>query len=321
MMSMPGRPNVTVCVVTYNHARYIADCLLSILSQDVDANVRIVVGDDSSTDGTTEIVAAIAAQWPGRIEHSVHQERLGAIGNLRFVVGQAGGDFVAHLDGDDFWLPGKLREQLMLLENHPESPACFTNAFVFDDTRHPVGVFTNAKSGTYDLAALLLRGNFLNHSSLVYRVAHRATVLELPTPFIDYRIHLGLALLGPLVYTDKAFVGYRCGSTGSMLATANDAVRERYYEALLSAIPDVASGVRVAACADMMRRIIFRATRSRNPALVRAWWARLCAAAQVGSLTMLRKTILNVCGESYRQFVQIMSIRLLRASPRVLYFR
>ncbi|QWT18408.1 glycosyltransferase [Bacillus sp. NP157] len=320
-MTGPRRPQVSVCIVTYNHARYIADCLLSVLSQDVDADLRVIVGDDGSSDGTSAIVAEIAAAWPGKVEHTVHAERHGPIGNLRFTVGRAEGDYIAHLDGDDFWLPGKLREQLALLADHPESPACCTNAFVFDDARRAVGVFTNAQPGPYDLEALLVRGNFLNHSSLLYRASHRSMVLALPDPFIDYRIHLGLAQSGPMLYTDKVLAGYRAGAVGSMLATANESVRERYFEAIAAAVERVPGDVRMAACADMLRRVTFRAIASRSPALLRSWWPRLRALAGGSSSGLIARASAGLAAEACRQSIQIVGRALLRSRLRVLYFR
>ena len=53
------RPRLCVCVVTYNQRVFIESCLRSILDQAVDADVRVVVGDDGSTDGTSDIIQAL----------------------------------------------------------------------------------------------------------------------------------------------------------------------------------------------------------------------------------------------------------------------
>jgi len=312
---------VVVCVVTYNHARYIDDCLLSVLSQHVDAEVSIIVGDDQSTDGTSERVARIADEWPGRVRHMLHEKRLGPIGNYRAIIAAAEGDFIAHLDGDDLWLPGKLREQLDLLDRDTSCVASCTNAVVFDDLREPVGVFSNAMSRSYAIDQLLRRGNFLNHSSLLYRAAHKDAILAIAPPFIDYRMHLELARNGPISYTSKVFVGYRANATGSMLANANEAVREAYFQAIASALPCVGRGVRRAACVDMARRVFFRALTSRNMALLKAWWPRLHQASGAGRPAFVGQFVLVTLGEGVRQFIQGASRLLLRAPLRVLYFR
>ena len=51
-----NRLKVSVCVVAYNHGRYIGDCLASVVGQQVDADLEILVGDDCSTDETREII-------------------------------------------------------------------------------------------------------------------------------------------------------------------------------------------------------------------------------------------------------------------------
>jgi glycosyltransferase involved in cell wall biosynthesis len=316
-----GPPIVAVCVVTYNHAAYIADCLTSVLSQQVDAVVQIWVGDDMSTDGTSEIVANIAKAWPGRVHHLLHTSRLGPIGNYRAIIEAAEGDFIAHLDGDDLWLPGKLREQLAVLAAAPACSASCTNALVFDDSREPVGWFSNATSGPFDMAALLRRGNFLNHSSLVYRAEFRDRILALPPPFIDYRMHLALSAAGPILYTSKPFVGYRLNAAGSMLRRDNEAVRHQYFEAIEQALPLVPPKIRAEACADFVRRVFFRSLSLRRPALLTQWWPLLSKLSDESRLRFMTRCTLQVVAEGTRQAVQLMASFLLRARLRVLYFR
>lgn len=316
-----SRPTVAVCVVTFNHAAYIADCLVSVLCQQVDADVKLWVGDDMSTDGTSEIVADIARAWPGRVHHVVHASRLGPIGNYRAIIEAAEGDFVAHLDGDDMWLPGKLREQLGALAEAPDCSASCTNALVFDDAREPVGWFSNATSGRFDTAALLRRGNFLNHSSLLYRAQFRGRILALPPPFIDYRMHLELSALGPIVYTAKPFVGYRVNSAGSMLRRDNEAVRRQYFEAIEKALPTVSPKVRAEACADFVRRVVFRSLSLRRLALITEWWPLLSRLSHESRPRFMGRCTLQVAAEGMRQAIQITGSFLLRAHLRVLYFR
>lgn len=315
------RPRVSVCVSTYNHRRYIVDCLLSVLSQDVDAEVEVWVGDDMSNDGTSDIVAALAEAWPGRIHHVVHAERQGPIGNLRSMIAMADGDFVAHLDGDDFWLPGKLREQIAMLQAAPECAACCANAFVFDDEREPVGVFSNARSQRFDTEGLLRRGNFLNHSSLLYRGVFRKTLLDLTPPFIDYRIHLTLGAAGGVAYTSKVFVGYRSNSSGSMLVHDNDAVRRQYFEAIEAALPMVPAKVRADACADFLRRVAFRALRLKRLAMLRAWWPVALQGSAETPARFAFRCLGSFLMESVRQGMQAFFTSVLRARTRIIYFR
>ncbi|HEY8102332.1 MAG TPA: glycosyltransferase, partial [Burkholderiaceae bacterium] len=156
-------PTVSVCVVTYNQEKYIQDCLLGVLLQTLDADVEILVGDDASTDKTNEIIQFISEKYPGRIKLFRHEKNLGGCRNYQFLIEQARGDFIAHLDGDDYWLPGKLKRQLAFLENHSECVAVYANAVVINRERALLGIFTDRHPDTQDINYLLRKGNYLAH--------------------------------------------------------------------------------------------------------------------------------------------------------------
>ena len=60
-------PVISVIVPTYQHARYIGECLNSILAQDLDQPWELIIGEDGSTDGTREICVGIANENPNRV--------------------------------------------------------------------------------------------------------------------------------------------------------------------------------------------------------------------------------------------------------------
>ena len=116
---------VSVCVVTYNQEAYIGRCLQSLVDQKCDFNFEIIVGDDCSTDGTSRIVKEYADQYPEIIRFTIHSKNIGASNNFIFVHEQAMGVYVAHMDGDDYALPNKLKHQEIFLDNHPECSMVF----------------------------------------------------------------------------------------------------------------------------------------------------------------------------------------------------
>lgn len=266
---------VSVCITTYNHERYIKDCLISVIGQSVDVDLEILVGDDNSSDRTREIVEALAQRYPGVIRYFRHEPNLGPSANYQFLVAKAQGDFIAHLDGDDHWLPGKLIAQLNFMATHPECVACYTNAVVVSDRRSLVGGFTSGVPATFDRAFLLQKGNFLNHSSLLYRASAKLEITCIDGPFIDYRMHLNLGKHGLFGFLDEALVVYRFGSVHSMVRTAPDNVMLLYLDALMDAQHEqlLLSPLR-SSCLDFWSRIV-------TDAIIRgrfAWaikWARL----------------------------------------------
>src|SRR6185437_7367700 len=173
-----SRPTVSVCIVTCNQCDLIGQCLRSVLEQDSDAAVRILVGDDASEDGTSEIVAAFAASQPGKVWHFRRQSRMGGFANMRDLIARTDGDFIARVDGDDYWLPGKLARQLAFLRAHPDCAAVYTNAITVDEKGNRIGLFNDVGDARFDLTAILRRGNFLNNSSVLFRAAGRQAWLD-----------------------------------------------------------------------------------------------------------------------------------------------
>lgn len=229
---MQSSIDVTVCITTFDQAVYISRCLQSVVAQLSPGHLEVLVGDDGSRDGTRTIVSAFAAAYPGMVIPVFHANQLGPSGNYRALVSAARGRYVAHLDGDDYWIAGKIMRQLDILERSPHAVAVVANALVVDADDKPLGFFTAGQRQSIDLDHLLARGNFLCHGSLMYRAEYKRDILEIPGNFVDYRILLRLAAKGRLEYLPEPLVVYRWNSTGSMRTTMSGLVGVNYWEAM-----------------------------------------------------------------------------------------
>lgn len=232
---MQAAVRVSVCVATYNQAAYIEDCVLSVLAQAADADIELLVGDDGSTDGTGEILQALERRHPGRIVVLRREANLGPAGNYQDLVGRATGRFIAHLDGDDAWLPGKLRAQIAFLSAHPECPAVYTNAIAVETSGRLVGSFTNAHPRLMSLSYLCARGNYLMHGSMLYRAQWKDDFLRMSAPLIDYAIHLAFSRHGPLGFIDEPLALYRVATATSMVRNSFPWVQRQLWDALKEA--------------------------------------------------------------------------------------
>ena len=117
-----SRPLVSVVTIFLDAARFLDEAVASVLAQTYERWELLLV-DDGSTDGSTEMARMWSARYPDRIrylEHAGHANRgMSASRNLGIRHGQ--GQFVALLDSDDVWEPDKLARQVALLEAHPEA--------------------------------------------------------------------------------------------------------------------------------------------------------------------------------------------------------
>jgi glycosyltransferase involved in cell wall biosynthesis len=143
---MPG-PKVSVIVPIYNQAPFIRETLDSALAQDY-ANLELVLSDDGSTDGTTDILREYEGRHPERVKLVVSERNTGIAGSFNRALEAHTGAYIAWLGGDDVMLPGKLARQVTVLEGRPDAIGCCHDAEVFDSASgRSYGRFTEVYNG------------------------------------------------------------------------------------------------------------------------------------------------------------------------------
>ena len=126
---------LSVCIITFNHERFIAQALESVLMQETDFEFEIVVGDDHSTDHTPEILESFRQRNPDKIRLILRESNISAGRNLEDTYHRCRGEYIALLDGDDYWTcPHKLQKQVDFLDRHPDfAMSGHRVEFVYDD--------------------------------------------------------------------------------------------------------------------------------------------------------------------------------------------
>lgn len=245
------KPRVSVCITTYNQDRYIKDCIMGVVAQQLDVELEVLIGDDGSTDATGDVLREIVDSVACVIKIFRHEKNIGSSENLQYLVGKATGDYIAHLDGDDLWMPGKLAAQVDFLNRNPECVAVYANGALIDDAKRMLGVFNRKIPDKFGREFLLEKGNFLHHSSIVYRGQYGKEILNMKTPFIDYQIHLRLAKFGKLGFLNEMLTAYRLNAVNSVMQKSGHIVSRLFEDAVVEEL------VTEKVCPGILRSVVF----------------------------------------------------------------
>jgi glycosyltransferase involved in cell wall biosynthesis len=205
---------VTVLVITYNHERFIAQALESVLMQKTNFDYEILISEDCSTDRTRQIVIDYQRAYPEKVrlllsKKNIHNNQVVVRG-----IKAACGEYIALLDGDDYWTsPDKLQKQADFLDNHPECSMCFHNAKIFHETEGREGRnWTPPTQKEISTLEDIWMGNFIATCSTMFR---RGAIPEIPAwyddmfPITDWPLHILHAERGHIGYINEVMGVYR----------------------------------------------------------------------------------------------------------------
>lgn len=211
---MLKRPKVSVCVVTYNHEAYIEKCLQSLLDQQTTFEFEIIVGEDCSTDKTRSIVEIFAQKYPKKVKAIFHKKNVGAAVNYKSIHNLAQGKYIAHLDGDDYALPGKLQAQADHLDKHHDCVVVWHRMKILDPQSGKLSS-DQINTGAFSLNGItqsdvLELGSVACHSSKMYRASARPGIYP-TSDFLDYYVDVENLSYGSGHYLEDFLGVYRKG--------------------------------------------------------------------------------------------------------------
>jgi glycosyltransferase involved in cell wall biosynthesis len=214
-------PKISVIVTTYNHEKYIRDCMESILSQKTNFNFEILLGEDNSKDKTRDICIKYAEMHPEKISLFLH-DRSNVIyikgkptGNYNFLfsLNKARGEYIAICEGDDYWLDNcKLQRQVDILEQDKKYSLCFHNVIEWYEASGKRNFLAcNKKQKKITSLQDLLKGNYIPTCSVVFRNQKES---KIPKWFIesiagDWLLHLINSQYGNILYINEVMGVHR----------------------------------------------------------------------------------------------------------------
>ena len=206
-------PLLSVCLLTYNHNKFIRQAIDGILMQKVNFTWELIIADDFSTDGTREIVIEYKQKYPDFIKLILQEKNVGAIQNFLDLLITPKFKYIAFLEGDDYWIdPLKLQKQVDFLEENPDYSLCFHDAIIlWEDKSQPPKYFCSKDQKETPGIEDVINNWFIPSASMVFRKKH---LMPLPDWFKniyneDWALHMILANKKKIYYINEIMSIYR----------------------------------------------------------------------------------------------------------------
>lgn len=160
---------VSIFMLTYNQEKFIAETIKSVLMQQTDFPFQLVIGEDGSSDNTRKICQEFAEKYGEKIKLLSSEKNIGLIHNFIRTYKICDGEYVAILDGDDYWTdPFKLKKQVDFLDSHPDHSIVFTRfKKLYPGGRIVSKNYSEMKSTTYFTD--IVRGNYICSATVMFR--------------------------------------------------------------------------------------------------------------------------------------------------------
>ena len=209
---------VTVLVTTYNHEKYIAQALDSVLMQETDFDFEIVVLEDCSTDATRDILSAYKRDHADKIRLWLAERNRRSNKTFAKEFRAAPSPYIAILDGDDYWTsPEKLQKQVEFLESHPECALCFHNALrVYEDESRAQLPYNSEDQKEISVLEDIWEHNFIAGCTPLVRKDVLGSFPEWYYNLLwgDWPLYILCAQHGKIGYIDEIFGVYRVHRAG-----------------------------------------------------------------------------------------------------------
>lgn len=211
---------VSICCITYNHKEFIREAIDSFLMQQTNFEFEILINDDCSVDGTTDILKEFQQNHPDKIKLVLHDENEWSKGTkaifARNLFPMAKGKYIALCEGDDYWTdPYKLQKQVDFLEINKDYSICFHPVKYLKEDGKLYNEETKQVSETTTIIDIA-KGNYIHTPSVMFR---RENIANLPEEFLrfpagDYALHMFNAQFGKIKKLPESMAVYRIHSEG-----------------------------------------------------------------------------------------------------------
>jgi glycosyltransferase involved in cell wall biosynthesis len=223
---------VSVIIPCYNFGNYIEHSIYSVLSQKTNFKYEILIGDDCSTDSSESVIKRLA-KYNNNIKYFRYNKNIGGRKNIKFLIDNCVGDYIAYLDGDDFWVDNlKLQKQVDFLDENIDYSMCFTGHWIYDRNGHSYPYdnwmgLTNNKTEVN--SETLLSGNPISALTKVFRNYKNSNWCDFldSIPFFDWGHNFFMSQKGKIKYLNFPSAVYRTHDNGVFSSLTQDEIAEK----------------------------------------------------------------------------------------------
>ena len=218
---------VSVIIPCYNFGEFIEQSILSAVNQITNFEYEILVRDDFSTDHSQINIERVAC-YHDKVKYYTPTENWGGNKNVNFLLSEAKGDYIAYLDGDDYFTdPYKLQKQVDFLDNNPDYVMTFTGYW----GREPSGGYApDSNPGWLGLIGFenddiitkdLLITNYVTFGKMFRNIKNIIKDWMMGLPYYDWPLNYELSRHGKIKFLNYPMGVYRYHNNGifSLLST------------------------------------------------------------------------------------------------------
>jgi glycosyltransferase involved in cell wall biosynthesis len=227
------KPLVSVHCVTYNHEKYIRECLDGFVIQKTEFIFEVLIHDDASTDGTADIIRAYQKKYPDLIKpifQTENQYQNGVNIIAAFNVPRAQGTYIAMCEGDDYWIdPLKLQKQVDFMKHNPSFAGCFHPTYRLCDQTGKKTIFSYQKDVITTRELIKFGGGGMIDTCAIF---YKKEVLKRASPWydimpLDQTSNLRISLNGPIGKVDAVMSVYRINQAQSWIGVQGKDLKKR----------------------------------------------------------------------------------------------
>jgi glycosyltransferase involved in cell wall biosynthesis len=180
---------LSIILVCYNHEKYVEEAVSSIFMQEANFRYEIIVADDFSSDNTLGIIQKFQLLYPEKIKILSSDKNLGITKNYQRAFKACSGEYIAILEGDDYWIsPKKLIKQINFLDAYPGCSFCFHRFIGYNQKAQE---FFSSPKISENIQVLstedLIRENFIgNFSTCMYK---KEIINQIPDNLYDLLVY------------------------------------------------------------------------------------------------------------------------------------